>query len=142
MKKLPIEKQVCSLEQAKKLREFLGDDAPNGLWTWGLCGYPTTEPVFKLLMGVDIHIETSVEYYPAYTGDEFDLLLPDEIEYSGHCLSFKITKSNGFFWPKYSGELEPFMFDELGDETPARAKAKLAILLLEKKIIKPGDFKF
>jgi len=70
MKNLPIEKQVCTLEQAKKLAELLGDDAPGSLWSWQCI----TDPVLKTKTWVLVLSKTLhgllVDALPAYTGDE------------------------------------------------------------------------
>jgi len=79
MKNLPIEKQVCSLEQAKKLAELLGDDAQESLWSWQCI----TDPVLKTKTWVLVLSKTlrgfMVVALPAYTGDELGVLLPHVI---------------------------------------------------------------
>lgn len=70
----PIEKQVCSLEQAKKLAELLGEDAPPSWWYWRLC-LSLAGDKFNLLGGGPPASGSQVESYPAYTGDELGALL-------------------------------------------------------------------
>jgi len=76
MDSLPIEKQVCTLDQAKKLADLLGDDAPGSLWVWW---FDEVQQEFILMLYDDesecpLSLEFE-QFYPAYTGDELSVLL-------------------------------------------------------------------
>lgn len=66
MNNYPIEKQVCSLEQAKELAELLEGDAPGSYFLW------VEDDWRKNVVPVIISGRTSTyqRFYPAYTGDE------------------------------------------------------------------------
>lgn len=73
----PLKKQICTLEQAKKLAKFLGKDAPGSLWGWAASGYGKNVKYF-LVLGPHVQ-DTQSEYYHAYNGDELLELLPEII---------------------------------------------------------------
>ena len=70
-----IENQVCTLEQAKKLKEILGDEAPESLWTWNVLRKDNRaflDQTGKYQPGIKVYFSA----YPAYTGDEIaDILI-------------------------------------------------------------------
>ena len=155
MKNYPIENQVCTLEQAKRLKELLGDHAPGSLWWWRQS--PTE--------GWKVYFNTIVfpgEALRAYTGDELGALLPVCLNLlDGQKYIYDSTKHayDGSFLIGYKGEdnqlhdCEYNLCTEEGLETirlyllrskqyEAHAKADLAIKLLDQKIIKPEDFKY
>ena len=77
MRRLPIEQQVCTLEQAKELAELLGEDhAPKSLWVWVK---PRNGRNYRLMLSDDFDNNYSDfyedEYYRAYTGDELAAFL-------------------------------------------------------------------
>jgi hypothetical protein len=120
MKKLPIEKQVCALEQAKKLAELLGDDAPESVWVW----VNHDESLYNDPLAWSVYVRYEVEdndrcyfciddYIAAYTGDELVVLLDI------HCLR------KGIMMP-----------------LSAEAKANLAIAGLTKGWIKKEKFQY
>ena len=86
VKNYPLEKQVCTLEQAKELAGLLGDDAPESLWVWANPKEQYME-LFKPMNQTPhicqwMHIRAATEQwnvYPAYTGDELGVLLPNKI---------------------------------------------------------------
>ena len=71
---LPLEKQICTQEQAEKLAGLLGDDAPGSIWYWvfGKWGYESN-PKWELSLGKPENPLTKC--FPAYTGDELGVLL-------------------------------------------------------------------
>lgn len=85
MKDYPIEKQVCSLEQAKELAELLGDDAPGSYFIW-LKQYGHLR--YHIYREIDLdYVDTYQPVLRAYTGDELGALLKRSAnwkEYSGH----------------------------------------------------------
>jgi len=135
MKSLTIEKQVCSLEQAKELAELLGDDAPGSLWMW--CKYPSdgwmstlTDEAYGFLMGMN-------EGYYAYTGDELGVLLP----YESHDFFIEFSKDFEEYRASYL-RLGDDIFQSERGLTEAQAKAALAIRGIKEGWIKKEDFKF
>jgi hypothetical protein len=76
MDNYPIEKQVCTLEQATQLAELLGEHAPESLWKWVSLRHPNGLKYFKLTLTSGGRFPR--QFYtriPAYTGDESGVLL-------------------------------------------------------------------
>jgi len=82
----------------------------------------------------------------AYTGDELDELLPDEL--NGYMKSFFIIDEKRVYGYMDEGEYPyewPGFADHLsvtGDGVKSHMMADLAIKLLEQKIIKPSEFQY
>lgn len=138
----PIERQVCSLGQAKRLAELLGDDAPESLICW--VNWDGDDLQWELASDSE-STEANISL-PAYTGDELGALLPsviekDEIQY--YIRFFRTLYDNKFkagylkTYSDWSGKL-------CGNrgETEAQAKAALAIQGLEKDWFKKEDFNY
>jgi len=134
-----IEKQVCSLEQAKELAELLGDDAPESLW----CLKKISDPVLGTSIWV---LELTADqkgvapFIPAYTGDELGVFLGNVVDYFlviycdvGHDHEF---------------EARMYRHDQKGDAPSKRnaheahAKAALTIQGLREGWIKREDFRY
>lgn len=75
MNNLPIENQVCSLEQAKKLAELLGEHAPKSLWVWGYLLY---EDRWELIRHEKLWRFGYERSFAAYSGDELNIFLTEE----------------------------------------------------------------
>lgn len=132
----PIENQVCTLEQAKKLTDLLGEKAPGSLWVYVKEGKDGWNAQPRLRRPV---LPKWWKQIAAYTGDELGTLLPEMRKES----SLRIEKYEGQFeagyYPAYSdydgGEAQ-------ANKIEAHAKADLAIHLLDQKIIKPKEFNY
>lgn len=125
MKNLPLEKQVCALDQAKKLAELLGDHAPESYWIW--CGnryqkgvwlisyedYKEDIVITDTIQNKKVHSWYTDEYWNAYTGDELGALFKNAAKWNEY--------------PCYS---------------TAQEKATLAIEGLTEGWIKPEEFKY
>jgi hypothetical protein len=147
----PIEKQVCTLDQAKKLAELLGDDAPESLYVRGRYHVsPGERPhdfAIHYIDALGLSLDKCFDkFYPAYTGDELGVLLPKEISNDPESPAiFKMLRNGGDFWPYvagYSRNAGMGFLVHKNRETEAEAKAALAIELLEKKIIPAAEFKY
>ena len=143
---LPLENQVCTREQAKRIDE-LGVKAES-LWVWVYFWYYK-----KWILRLRHHLTSYVfgqNNYPAYTGSEFDLLLPEEVcrpptdVYIYRELHYTAFKAGGEFICGYSEDDWDWSNDmpiQAHNKIPAHAKADLLIQLLEEKIIKPEEIK-
>ena len=150
MKEYPVENQVCSLEQAKKLSELLGDDTPESLWVY--CWRVDVgggKDKLSLILRIDYDDDSFYRppIYPAYTGDELGALLPGNIYDLAGFLSITKSDHNPGFPIKhhaaYTRDDDCYMaFYQKSAETEAQAKADLAIHLLKRKIIQPEEFKY
>ncbi len=137
---LPLEDQLCTLEQSKELAELLGDDAPGSLWGWATRGYGDTKQPYFLVFGPYIE-DTQSEYYPAYTGDELGALLT-----SVHDYFLAIYCDAGV---NHECEARMYSHDEgkrfscfKRNKREARAKADLVIQGLREGWIKKEDFNY
>jgi hypothetical protein len=156
---MDIKEQVCTLEQAEKLAELLGDDAPESLWVWAWSYELDSdgEDVGMILIARQVLSEkpklhshrdyASKPIYPAYTGDELGVLLPPNIQ--NNEFNLKIFKKDDCFIVGYENEGEypyetPMMpsWAEVESNTEAQAKAGLAICGLESGYIKKENFKY
>jgi len=154
MDSYPIEKQVCTLEQAKKLAELLGENAPGSLWIWAIeVDIWGENPVY--ILNTESHIDDNPSNFPpepmfkAYTAAELGALLPfymdAEIKHGQFPIivsyGIKIEHWNDIWTAKYE-EREDVVFTECDSATEAHAKADLLIKLLKDKIIKPEDVSY
>jgi len=140
MNEYSIEKQICTLDQAEKLKKYLGDDAPESLWcfVYGRWGVNETNPQWNTVLGKPQI--PSTKFYYAYSGDELGALLPP--------LAGKIM--NPLHTHKIAGAHGTLNFycawgrSKIGEyqKTEAQAKADLAIQGLKKGWIKPEDFSY
>jgi len=139
----PVKKQVCTVEQAKKLAELLGDDAPKGVWMWEY--YESIGGKWGLRLRTSFELSKK-EKYPAYTSAELGILLPKVLnqkkarEFPDEPLQLldmqwlPATKSFHFMYQK-----TPF---HSAHRIEAQAKADLAIQILEAKRIKSEEFSY
>lgn len=115
---LPLEKQVCTLEQAKELAELLGEHAPGSLCVWVRnLNSNEFEAHWKRTVEndwIDLDGEFDNKTYPAYTGDELGALFKNVTATLPNC-HISLT---------------------------ARDKAALAIQGLREGWIKKEEFKF
>lgn len=86
MNNLPIEKRVCTLEQAQELAELLESDAPESLWVWCESFNNTYRPYIKkstceITMAAKLPDYEKIRWlevrgsWNAYTGDELGVIL-------------------------------------------------------------------
>lgn len=142
MDNLPIEKQVCSLEQAKELAELLGYDAPGSLWV-------SVEYEYRGEIKRQLILTSSLSEFgrlpenkvvgvlSVYTGDELGVLLPEIVD--GYKL--RIIKDNDEFQCGYmlhSHRILALCYEQ----TEAEAKAALAIQGLRIDCLKKEDFRY
>ena len=151
MKELPIEKQVCSLEQAKELAELLGDDAPESYWFWKYGNYGNADDEWIVNdfytdpFSVKGSLPTFCMKYSAYTGDELGALLPKCLnpkEAKRPCIVEKIlsvgwSAKHSRHFALYEGT--PYSIE---GATEAQAKAALAIQGLKEGWIKKQNFHY
>jgi hypothetical protein len=85
MNNLPLEKQVCTLEQSEELAKLLGKHAPESLWVWvkinayGSWGIVTYE---EFITNPILHWNSNC--IAAYTDDELGALLPYGNAWNAH----------------------------------------------------------
>jgi hypothetical protein len=138
---MKLEHQVCALEQAKRLRKLGVRAKSYFVWIHGWPINKTARKGWRLIARDDTALYSITRQVNAYSCAELGAILPETIIYRRYVLDYQINKNDGFFWPSYQGEIRPNLFDEIGDEYEAQAKANLFILLLEKGFIKPEDIK-
>lgn len=134
---LPIENQVCSLEQAKELAELLGEDAPKSVWVYVKEGKDGWNAQPRQLRPI---LPKGWRQIAAYTGDELGSLLPDYIEAKEE----KWIRHQSFSGDNtiaYYGEYK-VLFGSDYFKYEAQAKAALAIKGLKEGWIKKGDFRY
>lgn len=119
---LPLEKQVCSLESAKRLKE-LGFVQESLFYWWEGRKKP------DIYSYKDIGFFNSTQIYSAYSVAELGELLP-----KGEWVS-RIIGGIGGQWQCYKNDsFKPEWETQVGD-TEAEARAKMLIYLKEKKLI-------
>jgi len=136
----PIEKQVCTLEQAKELAGLLGDDAPRSLWIYSRGQGGMETPSLELRENLEWDINYIKSSYPAYTGDELGVLLPSDAA-DGAIMHAKSDTRKPFFSGYQDPEFYKMSVMKIAD-TEAQAKAALAIQGLKECWIKKEDFRY
>jgi hypothetical protein len=147
MNNLPLEKQVCTLEQSRELAELLGENAPDSLWMWEVFtwlrrGKNKTE--IKLQKSIDIR-SSDAKYYNAYTGDELGALLPYEVNIDKKLHTLDIHKRcNGYHPSFYEIEGNDLQIARISHTSKnfAVAQTELLISLLKQELIKPEEITF
>lgn len=140
MNNYPIEKQVCTLEQAKKLAKLLGDDAPESLWVWQVTANENNVTTLDNIARGEL---VDMALWPAYTGDELGALLPGYLNIKKHDTCFCLWRVNKNYACCYEGTEDHCTQSEIFDsEYEAHAKAELAITGLEEGWIKPEEFQY
>lgn len=135
---MELEKRVCTLEQAKKLDELLGDDAPESLWVWAK---PTIFNEWRLILKANFS-EWYEDFLFAYTGDELGVLLPAHLILKKTEGYLNIWKASKGFGCSYLDVMDDRRVTEIFVVCcEAQAKADMLIHLLEQKIIDPKDLK-
>lgn len=163
---LPIEKQVCTLEQAQAIAEIFkkaGIDAPGSSWTWVV---PENRDAVPFIWMTDffkreqelLRLPKEKVLYPSYSGCELGALLPGKLTVRDdneviHVLISIVLKHSVYtqggagiryasaYWDMQIGKKCIFMQPgKCKSVTDAEAKANLAIHLLKGEIIKPEDF--
>lgn len=148
MKNLPLEKRVCTLDQARELAELLGDDAPESLWMWA---YYKETGRWKVIEADYFQRRYFQELYrlgtyPAYTGDEFDSLLPWRLPHpeekfrDEHWIYLKTRAVTSRLRRVYYADMGGEVYHEYAGGV--FGKADLAIELLEKGHMKKEDFRY
>ncbi len=144
---MKIENQVCSLEQAKKLKEVLGE-------VYGLFVYmenkalesdskimlSTQTESFKQMGG--IAGSAFIKYYPAFTVAELGVML--EMDDDKHFLEYHYNNHVGVYECVLSkrDERHSTGFAEINQEegdTEAECRAEMLIYLLENKLTTPEE---
>lgn len=147
-----IENQVCTLEQAKKLKE-LGVNAESLFW-WTQDKTPSSPNLhyygwsqesmpWGVFFGQRSRISTSdvFEEYSAYTVAELGEMLPSKIEIKG--ASYIVTSMKSaqaetgvkYSWTCRVWNTKQGLFKKEFGETEAQARAAMLIYLLENKLI-------
>ena len=147
---MKLEKQICNLELAKKLKEL--GLKQNSLWYWISIGILNNKHVgWRLELSHNCNCEEPLiaqEYYSAYTVAELGELLPFKI-YSctlPNPFELKINKLENK-WEVYylayeSSELNNTdLCPTISAETEADALAKMLIYLLENKLLDNNKLK-
>jgi len=134
---MQIEKQVCTLEQAKRLKELGVEQCGNFTWIYDTSNFDfalshrTVEEVELLrksnLKSKEWQLKEEKEFYSAFTCAELGELLPDEAN------TFRIKGK----W--YSDAVETDMPGGGKHEHEAWERADLLILLLEQSDISPSE---
>lgn len=132
---MDISKQVCTLEQAKRLKE-LGVNQNSLFYIW----FNSSEnPVFpKYCYGWD-YDDIVNEHYAAYTVAELGVMLPDEYMYRRNLETLMFHWTDDAFGEGRRLHFSNIMIASLqeGYETEAECRADALIWLLEKAIITP-----
>ena len=123
---MELEKQVCSLELAKKLKEL-------GVKRDSIHGWMHTRPFVSAPAGWKIRSSSAPEKWegqacPAYTVAELGEMLPLEtVGQPGH-VSFSVQNGKRMSWWFGDGHMEEA-------ETEADARAKMLVYLIENRLI-------
>lgn len=135
---MKLEKQVCSLELAKKLKELGVKQESIFYWTRS---YTRKTGVFQADSKYYLAYSKNKKYYAeyecsAFTVAELGEMLPEEIEKDGFVYTWLPSKEDGTYWFSYSRmneNKEGVGYNQYAD-TEADARAKMLIYLLENKL--------
>lgn len=136
---MKLKNQICTLKQAKELKELGLNLASYFHWiaTTGMTPY-----IYHLNGTTWIQQIENDPSYPAYSCAELGVLLPYQIIHDSVAYIFTLWKVHQQFSCAYENckENKIHLFDEIIDgEHEAHAKADLLIHLLKEKIIKSED---
>jgi hypothetical protein len=124
---MKISEQVCSLEQAKKLKELGVNIETLHCFTGSDCGNISSLRDAKAWM-----VAYAWNYYAAPNVAELGVLLPSDIFVDGYCV----------FEMEQLGKHEPhWLWRGEKYNTEAQARAEALISLIEEKFVKPEDLK-
>lgn len=141
---MELSKQVCSLEQSKRLKE-LGVSCKT-LFYWSDCSKPREPEIFELTYQSytsKCGWKEEVNYYPAFTVAELGVMLPQNFE-DGSFITMRVNEE----WIDLNNEREymrgrwiihPINDDSVSDNIPdytteAEARAAMLIYLLENNL--------
>ena len=79
---LPLEKQICALLQAEKLRDLLGDHAPGSLWVY-VPRPDGWEPMLRDIFDYQ-RITYQKNCITAYSGDELGVLFKNSAKWNDY----------------------------------------------------------
>ena len=138
-----LENQVVSLELSKKLKELLGDKAPESYFNYRIRVYEDGKKKISVVHG---NIEKNRCGYedsiPAYSLPELGEMLPDRLDekaqatdYETHYF-FEITKDVKNWEVSYRGSGDSGCKIFVGDENLSNAMAKVLIYLKDNNLIK------
>lgn len=129
---MKIENQVCTLEQAKRLAELLGEGMPSPTWYWIF----DSSMKWQLFPKDYCDLEAEgIDYYPAYTVAELGLMLMEHDD--DYAFSSFYDSHMGFYCcdARKRDEDHTDGFRPLENiveaDTEAQARAQLLIYLLE-----------
>jgi len=136
----PQEKQVCSLEQAKKLDKM--GVVLETTWMWW--DENNMEPYVQIRVPL---MSKYAKFYPAPNVAELGVLLPKEVffpcEDRGHYYKSELTCYwfDGYWYADYTKSGSTESLHTFKAETEAQARAEALIGLLENGQLKPEDLK-
>lgn len=152
---MKLNEQVCTLEQAKRLKEL--GVIQNSLWYWNTIylGAPqlslynknsTSQDFFKCGVsaynGLDIS-DFMEPYYSAFTVAELSNALPLQVK--GRLELYKFRRNDGLWFVHYSyivkdpEQCEYLMLPSITDYNEATACCAMLIYLLEKNLVTAGE---
>jgi len=150
---MKLEDQVCTLEQAKRLEELLGEDIKSSFYWVDWYGWHIAQPCSKGFVYIDqdgkVYTETIKECFNAFTVAELGVMLQDSIKKDwlgtmGHpVIGYHCSY---IYEDKEFGETKslcsfPHEQDPEFTKTEAQARAEMLIYLLEKELITAQEVK-
>ena len=131
---MKIQDQVCTLEQAKKLKE-LGVEQ-KVLWQWKVNNVQSVVISTPMAFWIDTYVPSVGNvFYAAFTVAELGVMLPISF------ISFKVTAGKEFSCAKLKDNYPEidFSFTSKFGTNEAEARAEMLIYLLENKLIKAEE---
>jgi hypothetical protein len=133
---MKIEEQVCSLDQAVKLRSLWL--TLESLYSW----MPTTTGwgIFETLDFASL-VRENIEFFPAYTVAELGVLLPENRLSSGRLLIIDFDRCGDKFRTHLTSFSHEFQSQWFVEDTEAKSKTECLIWLIANKLLKVEDLK-
>ena len=144
---MEVKDQVCTLEQAKKLKEL--GVKQEALWFWV---YPTKESMISSGLDIYYHLQAK-DIIGDNEGDEFDnsmasafgvaelgVIMPDEIFKNDWCYTLRCDKRDDNWTVNYTAESETSEWgindiNGFTEKNEASARSQMLIYLLENNLI-------
>lgn len=140
MTALPLEKQVCSLDLAKRLKELGVKQLDNSLWAWAEVATTREIGGWKYEWQIVANdFQADLEFVAAFTVAELGEMLP--MATTSWMRTFTQTERNWICYPRsdsalaLTGKLKDFPNHMQYGATEADARAKMLIYLLENKLV-------